>query len=56
MRCHRSDVYIAGFFPYGLGKENSDTGKSTNIDKIILLLLYDIAIDQMSIVSIQSHV
>lgn len=27
IRCHRSDVYIAGFFPYGLGKEHSDTGK-----------------------------
>ena len=23
---HRSDVYIAGFFPYGDGVENSDTG------------------------------
>lgn len=27
IQCHRSDVYIAGFFPYGLGKENSETGK-----------------------------
>lgn len=24
----RSDVYIAGFFPYGVGVMNSDTGKS----------------------------
>lgn len=24
----RHDVYIAGFFPYGKGVENSDTGKS----------------------------
>lgn len=24
---HRTDVYIAGFFPYGFGVENSDTGK-----------------------------
>lgn len=23
---HRLDVYIAGFFPYGDGVENSDTG------------------------------
>lgn len=23
----RSDVYIAGFFPYGDGVENSDTGR-----------------------------
>lgn len=27
VQCHRSDVYIAGFFPYGQGKENSETGK-----------------------------
>lgn len=27
IECHRSDVYIAGFFPYGVGKENSETGK-----------------------------
>lgn len=25
---HRSDVYIAGFFPYGEGVENSQTGKN----------------------------
>lgn len=23
----RHDVYVAGFFPYGRGVENSDTGK-----------------------------
>lgn len=28
IQCHRSDVYIAGFFPYGVGKENSETGES----------------------------
>lgn len=27
IQCHRTDVYIAGFFPYGAGKENSETGK-----------------------------
>lgn len=27
---HRSDVYIAGFFPYGFGVENSDTGRNTH--------------------------
>lgn len=27
---HRSDVYIAGFFPYGLGVENADTGTLCN--------------------------
>lgn len=27
IQCHRSDVYIAGFFPYGVGKENSETGE-----------------------------
>lgn len=27
VQCHRSDVYIAGFFPYGVGKENSETGE-----------------------------
>lgn len=27
IQCHRSDVYIAGFFPYGAGKENSETGE-----------------------------
>lgn len=27
VHCHRSDVYIAGFFPYGNGKENSETGE-----------------------------
>ncbi|XP_031640680.1 gamma-aminobutyric acid type B receptor subunit 2 isoform X1 [Contarinia nasturtii] len=26
-QCHRSDVYIAGFFPYGQGKENSEVGR-----------------------------
>lgn len=26
---HRSDVYIAGFFPYGDGVENAATGKFT---------------------------
>lgn len=26
-QCHRSDVYIAGFFPYGQGKENSEVGE-----------------------------
>lgn len=31
---HRSDVYIAGFFPYGLGKENSETGKSFVLEVI----------------------
>lgn len=25
--CHRSDVYIAGFFPYGMGAENSEVGR-----------------------------
>lgn len=24
---HRSDVYIAGFFPYGVGVENSEVGR-----------------------------
>lgn len=27
---HRSDVYIAGFFPYGDKVENSDTGLKSN--------------------------
>lgn len=25
----RHDVYVAGFFPFGKGVENSDTGKKT---------------------------
>lgn len=32
----RHDVYIAGFFPFGKGVENSETGKNS---KILLLLV-----------------
>lgn len=28
---YRSDVYIAGFFPYGDGVENAATGKSSTV-------------------------
>lgn len=30
----RHDVYIAGFFPFGKGVENSDTGKWKNFEEI----------------------
>lgn len=36
---HRSDVYIAGFFPYGDGVENAQTGKLIRF--IIVYLIYN---------------
>lgn len=36
----RSDVYIAGFFPYGDGVENSETGKKRIIIIILMVGLF----------------
>lgn len=37
IQCHRTDVYIAGFFPYGAGKENSETGMFFSFSRKIAL-------------------
>ena len=36
---HRSDVYIAGFFPYGDGVENAQTGEKYELKLCVVTFL-----------------
>lgn len=47
----RHDVYIAGFFPYGRGVENSETGctKEKKI-KIEIFFIFDFKVEELCLV------